>query len=96
MTFEEQIEKMIDERVAKILPEKISEALEALKPVDKITPNDPDIIKGYDALAAFLGVSRPTAIKLKQNRAFPYYQWGRVLFFKPDEVLAGMRRNGRV
>lgn len=94
MSFDEQIEKLVDEKVAKALPGAIAKALDNIKPTEA-NPDDQNIIRGFDELAKFLNVSKATAIKLKKNRVFPYYQWGRVMFFKPDEVLAGMRKEAK-
>jgi hypothetical protein len=43
-------------------------------------------------LAKFLGVSTPTAQKLKNQNKIPYRQTGRVLIFLVDEVLAAMKK----
>lgn len=53
------------------------------------------LIRGINGLAKFLGVSIPTAMKMKKNKLFPYTQYGRTLFFKPNEVLDGLSKNKR-
>ena len=40
-------------------------------------------------------VSRRTAIRMKNKKLFPYMQHGRVLLFKPDEVLDGLSKHKR-
>ena len=51
------------------------------------------IIRGIKGLAEFLGVSQPTAQRMKNQRLFPCIQHGRTLLFKPDEVLDGLAKN---
>ncbi len=61
------------------------------------TEQDSFVIRGISGLAQFLHVSIPTAQKLKNQNLFPCSQWGRILIFKSDEVLAGMaKRKKRV
>lgn len=57
------------------------------------TKNEQKLIRGINGLAEFLGVSIPTAMKMKKNKLFPYIQYGRTLIFKPNEVLDGLSKN---
>lgn len=52
----------------------------------------PTIIRGINGLAAFLGVSVPTAQKMKNEKVFPCVQRGRTIFFRADEVIAGISK----
>ncbi|MCQ2603017.1 MAG: DUF3853 family protein [Clostridia bacterium] len=90
MSFEEQLELLVEEKVSKVLPDAINKALESLSLTDQ-NPSDTQIIRGVNNLAKFLQVSVPTALKIKNEKLFPCYQWGRVMVFKSNEVLAGMR-----
>lgn len=56
------------------------------------TEESPTLIRGIQGLANFLGVSQPTAQRLKNAKLFPCIQHGRTIFFKPDEVLDGMAK----
>lgn len=56
------------------------------------TKETPTLIRGIQGLANFLGVSQPTAQRLKNAKLFPCIQHGRTIFFKPDEVLDGMAK----
>ena len=62
---------------------------------ESLANNHPQIIRGIQGLADFLGVSHPTAIRLKNSGLFPYIQHQRVLIFKADEVLNGLAQNGK-
>lgn len=53
------------------------------------------LIRGINGLATFLGVSIPTAMKMKKAKMFPYTQYGRTLLFKPEEVLDGLSKHKR-
>lgn len=57
--------------------------------------NEPTLIRGIQGLAEFLGVSQPTAIRMKNKKLFPCIQHGRVLLFKADEVLDGLSKSKR-
>lgn len=57
--------------------------------------SDQSLIRGIQGLAEFLGVSQPTAIRMKNKKLFPYIQYGRVLLFKPNEVLDGLSKAKR-
>lgn len=51
-----------------------------------------EFINGIKGLAAFLGVTAPTAGKIKND--VPFYQHGkRTIRFKKSEVLAALARN---
>lgn len=52
-------------------------------------------ITGIRGLAAFLGVSVPTAQKLKNKKLFNFYESGNKVFFFSDEVNAGLRVNAK-
>lgn len=54
-----------------------------------------NLIRGIQGLADFLGVSHPTAIRMKNKKLFPCIQHGRVLLFKPEEVLDGLSKHKR-
>lgn len=90
MSFDEQIRKMVEKEVLDALPGAISKALELMLPSCQ-SQDEAHIIRGFNNLAKFLQVSVPTARKLKDQKVFPCYQWGRVMVFKSNEVLAGMR-----
>lgn len=57
--------------------------------------SETNLIRGIQGLAEFLGVSNVTAIRMKNKKLFPYMQHGRVLLFKPDEVLDGLSKHKR-
>lgn len=48
-------------------------------------------IHGIRGLSAFLGVSLPTAQKLKNERLIPFYMTGGKVFFFSDEVNASLK-----
>ena len=52
-------------------------------------PSKP-FIKGIYELASFLGVSAPTAQRLKNEGVFPYFQNNRLLLFDPIKVRIAM------
>lgn len=64
--------------------------LDASNQNPKIEDNS-KLIYGLSGLASFLSVSYATAQKIKNEHCFPVYQRGRIMVFKPDEVLAGMK-----
>lgn len=49
--------------------------------------NTPAVIKGFQGLADFLGVSKSVAQKMKNEGVIPYLQYDRVVLFQPDKVL---------
>ena len=81
-----------------IAKEAVNLALEerGLKESSQETPkSEQRLIRGIQGLAEFLGVSQPTAIRMKNKKLFPYIQCGRVLIFKPNEVLDGLSKAKR-
>lgn len=52
----------------------------------------PSVIKGFQGLADFLGISKSVAQKMKNEGIIPYYQYDRVVLFKPDEVLEALKK----
>lgn len=89
MNLEAVIKNYVDEVVKEAVEARFAniEANEAQQ-----QPEETTLIRGISGLAKFLGVSLPTAQKLKNQGLFPYTQWGRILIFKPDDVLTGMRK----
>lgn len=57
--------------------------------------SETNLIRGIQGLAEFLGVSQPTAIRMKNKKLFPCIQHGRVLLFKADEILDGLSKHKR-
>lgn len=67
-----------------------------LKDASRENPgSEQTLIRGINGLAKFLNVSIPTAMKMKKSKMFPCTQYGRTLFFKPDEVLDGLAQKGK-
>ena len=67
-----------------------------LKDASRENPgSEQTLIRGINGLAKFLNVSIPTAMKMKKSKMFPCTQYGRTLFFKPDEVLDGLSKHKR-
>lgn len=50
----------------------------------------PPVIKGFQGLADFLGISKSVAQKMKNEGIIPYIQYGRVVLFEPDKVLTAL------
>lgn len=91
MGLDEFIKQYIDQRVDEKVDNVIKSALaENNYHKKEDSTSDEHLIRGLSGLAKFLNVSIPTAQKLKNSKVFPYYQWGRILVFKKQEVLAGM------
>lgn len=67
----------------------------ALPVNDAMETQTPEItrtkINGIRGLSAFLGVSLPTAQKLKNKKLVPFYETGGKVFFFSDEVNASLR-----
>lgn len=53
---------------------------------------NPTIIRGIDGLAEFLGVGKNTAQNMKNDGIVPYYQHGRIVLFRPEEVLNALEK----
>ncbi|NDW11970.1 DUF3853 family protein [Bacteroides sp. 214] len=88
-TIKEYVNEVVNDVVKATLAER--ETHEAKKQEQETT-----LIRGISGLAKFLDVSVPTAQKIKNQKLFPCTQWGRILIFKSDEVLAGMaNRKGK-
>jgi hypothetical protein len=66
-------------------------------PAEPVQPIDPNrkiyTIKG---LAAYIGCSEPTAVKMGKSGRFPRYQEGRKIFFYESDILKGMKRPASV
>lgn len=90
MTTKEDLLALAKEAANLVLNER------GLKEPTMETPKaEPNLIRGIQGLAEFLGVSNVTAIRMKNKKLFPYMQHGRVLLFKPDEVLDGLAQKGK-
>lgn len=50
-------------------------------------------IRGIEGLAKFLKCSPVTAQKLKNSGKIPYSQYGRVVMFDPEKVMAALEAN---
>lgn len=57
----------------------------------KDCPEDKNIIRGTSGLAKFLGVTKPTVIRMIKAGNFPYHVIGKTYIFKADEILSAMR-----
>lgn len=85
---------IIDERLANIekclvkIMSVISEAPQPIQSTDAIRLS-------IDDLAAYLGVTKATIHNYKKNYIFPYYQTGRTVYFKKDEVDAALSSRKR-
>ncbi|MEL7586612.1 MAG: DUF3853 family protein [Prolixibacteraceae bacterium] len=75
ITTQEELQETIDQAVSK--------AVSGLA-----RPEEQKLIHGLKGLAEFLGCGEMTAFRLKKT--LPHYQSGRIVVFKPDEVLAAM------
>jgi hypothetical protein len=88
----------IDATIREYVDAAVEKAVEAALTKQQNQPEEthrnekPQIIRGISGLAKFLGVSTPTAQKLKNQNKIPYRQTGRVLIFLVDEVLAAMKK----
>lgn len=90
MTTKEDLLALAKEAANLVLNER------GLKEPTMETPKaEPNLIRGIQGWAEFLGVSNVTAIRMKNKKLFPYMQHGRVLLFKPDEVLDGLSKHKR-
>lgn len=89
MNLEAIIKNYVDEAVNEAIEARFAEIESNEEQPQK---EEPAMIRGIAGLARFLGVSQPTAQKLKNQGVFPYTQWGRVLLFKQDDVLTGLRK----
>ncbi|WP_295938420.1 helix-turn-helix domain-containing protein [uncultured Alistipes sp.] len=54
--------------------------------------SNPPVIRGIDGLAEFLGVGKNTAQNMKNDGIVPYYQHGRIVLFRPEEVFNALER----
>ena len=63
---------------------------EAKKEVDTKEPPRGKI-NGIRGLAKYLGLSVPTAQRLKNKKSFPFYTSGNKVYFFSDEVNAGLK-----
>ena len=54
-----------------------------------------DLIHGVKGLADFLGVSRPTAMKIIKKNKYPCFQQGRIRIFKKDDVLMSLNTSSK-
>jgi len=52
-------------------------------------------LNGLKDLAEFLGISKPSALKLKNSGRIPYIQIGHKLIFNSSEVLAGIKHEAK-
>lgn len=87
------LEITIKEYVTEVVNDAVKAALaEHQVQETKDSKQEEPLIRGIGGLAKFLNVSIPTAQKLKNQKLFPCSQWGRILIFKPEEVLAGMAK----
>lgn len=91
MSIDAVIKEYVDSTVAKAVEEALAKKECEIKESQRAT-DTPQIIRGINGLAKFLGVSIPTAQKLKAKNKVPYRQSGRVLIFLADEVLNAMKK----
>jgi|GEM_PF-976012 len=52
-------------------------------------------LNGLKDLAEFLGISKPSALKLKNSGRIPYIQVGNKLIFNSSDVLAGIKHEAK-
>lgn len=90
MSIDAAIKEYVDSTVARAVEEALSKKENEIK--ESQHKEAPQIIRGLNGLAKFLGVSIPTAQKLKAKNKIPYRQTGRVLIFLADEVLEAMKK----
>lgn len=90
MSIDAAIKEYVDLTVAKAVEEALMRKECEIKESQSV--DSPQIIRGLNGLAKFLGVSLPTAQKLKATNKIPYRQTGRVLIFLADEVLNAMKK----
>lgn len=67
-----------------------------LKEEEKEAPQSPDVLRGLDGLAAFLGCCKRTALKLKQSGKIDaaYIQEGRKILFDKKKLIDCLKQNG--
>ena len=92
MSIDAAIKEYVDSTVAKAVEEALSRINVDTKECQQVTHK---IIRGISGLAQFLGVSIPTAQKMKNQHKIPFRQQGRILIFIEDEVLDAMKRMKR-
>lgn len=85
ITSKEELQKLIDEAVSKAI------AGLNLTRETQIGSNS-EMIHGIRELAKFLKCSTSTAQKLKNEKRVPYYEAGRVLMFRSEEVLQAISK----
>ena len=90
MSIDAAIKEYVNSTVAKAVEEALARKECEIKESQRT--DTPQIIRGINGLAKFLGVSIPTAQKLKAKNKVPYRQTGRVLIFLADEVLNAMKK----
>lgn len=90
MSIDAAIKEYVDLTVARAVDEALSKRQSEIK--ESQIKEEPQIIRGLNGLAKFLGVSIPTAQKLKTKNKIPYRQTGRILIFVADEVLEAMKK----
>jgi len=76
----------------RLLTSSIPEVKNEAQPITPIRQK----INGIRGLADFLAVSLPTAQRLKNKKAFPFYESGNKVYFFSDEVNAGLKVEAKV
>ncbi|MGV8096004.1 MAG: DUF3853 family protein [Mangrovibacterium sp.] len=83
------------EELQKLIDKGVSKAITDLNLSHSLQKEESKLIYGLDGLAKFLGCSEMTAFRLKKSGRIPYFQTGRTLVFKSDEVLKAMEKKKR-
>lgn len=81
ITTREELQRTINEAVRR--------AVEGVR-LPQQQPSQSEQIKGIAGLARFLDCSQPTAQRIKNSGKIRYYQNGRTLIFRSNEVLEDM------
>jgi excisionase family DNA binding protein len=85
ITTEEELQSVMDRAVQKAM------GVTQQTPSKDLQPVKTELIRGISELAKILKCTYPTAQKLKNSGKIPFYQDGRTLLFKTDEVLKAIQ-----
>jgi excisionase family DNA binding protein len=85
ITTKEELQDTIDRAIQKALGQPPQ------SPLKELEPTQTEYVKGIAGLAKILKCSNPTAQKLKNSGKVPFYQDGRTLLFRTDEVLKAIQ-----
>jgi excisionase family DNA binding protein len=61
-------------------------------PMSDAAADAPDLLYGADAIASFLGVTRPTVYHLNETRRIPFFKVGKTTCARRSTLLAALER----